>query len=264
MNNILNGKKIADEIKSDLARKIFKLKKKPGLAAILVGDDVASAVYIRLKEKACREVGMEFHKYLCGKECNEAEVIEAINFLNNDKAVDGIIVQLPLPDGFDTNKIINTIDPNKDVDGFISKNVIPPTISAVIELLKATEEKLENKKTLIVGKSDVFTSGMEDYLKSELKIKSVKIENKIPKDSNQYDVVVMALGQAHALKKKDIKSERILIDVGINKLDDKTVGDIDPECYENANYFSPVPGGVGPLTVACLLRNTYELSIKKS
>jgi methylenetetrahydrofolate dehydrogenase (NADP+) / methenyltetrahydrofolate cyclohydrolase len=264
MTKILDGKEIAGEIKSDLARKIAKLSRRPGLSAILVGDDPASSMYIGLKEEACKEVGIDFHKYTCGKSDSKESVLEMIDFLNKDKTIDGIIVQLPLPKGFDTDEIIGAIDSQKDVDGFVSKNIIPPTINAVIELLKATGEELENKKTLIIGKSDIFISGMDGYLKSELSVKDIKVEHQIPKDSNKYDVIVIALGRAGVLKETDVKDGVIVIDVGINSVNGKTVGDVDESVKEKAGYLSPVPGGVGPLTVALLLHNTYQLSISEN
>lgn len=171
MSKTLNGKELADKIKKDLAEKISKLDRKPGLAAVLIGNDKASEIYINLKERACHEVGINFHKYLCNEKCygniSEEEVLELINFLNRDKNTHGIIIQLPLPKKFNTQKIINAVDPEKYVDGFHPKNknkkIIPPTIAGIIELLKSTNEELKNKKTLIIGKGDVFISGLEKY-----------------------------------------------------------------------------------------------------
>lgn len=266
---ILNGTEIADKIKAELKIEISESAKRPGLAAILVGDDPASDLYIRLKEKAAREVGIEFHKYLCSSECypevSEEELLGMIRFLNGDPAIDAVILQLPLPKDYDSQKLIDAIDPGKDVDGFHPQNgsVTPPTVDAVIELLKATEEDLSDKKTLIIGKSQVFMTGIEKHLK-DLGIKSVKSNNNMPTDCNAYDIIVIAMAKALALKKEMVKEGAIVIDVGINKLDGKTVGDVDPEVAEVAGYFSPVPGGVGPLTVACLLRNAWLLHKKHS
>ncbi|MFA6918673.1 MAG: tetrahydrofolate dehydrogenase/cyclohydrolase catalytic domain-containing protein [Patescibacteria group bacterium] len=266
---ILDGEKLAKEIKLDLAQKIFLSKQKPGLATILIGDDPASLLYVNLKEKEAGKVGINFHKYLCNQDCyqdiSEKELLTMIKFLNEDPGTNGIIVQLPLPEKYHTQKIINAVDPGKDVDGFHPKNkeVIPPTIFAIIELLRSTKEKLENKKTLIIGKSSIFINGLESYIQKELKIKNLKQSNIIPNNSKDYDIIIIAIGQAKALKKTMIKDGAIIIDVGINKLHEKTIGDADPKVTEVASYFSPVPGGVGPLTVACLLKNTYLLSKKK-
>lgn len=260
---ILDGQAIAFQLKANLRQEISELGTSPGLAAILVGNNEASKLYLKLKEKASQEVGIIFHKYLCNSDCcqqiDEAGLLEMISFLNQDKNTNGIIVQLPLPAEFNQDKIIKAIRPAKDVDGFNGGPVIPPTVAAVIELLRATGETLNNKKTLIIGKTDIFTHGLEKYLASELNIKNTTINNAIPADSATYDVIIIALGQAHALQKNQVKPGAIIIDIGINKKNGETVGDVDPAVAEVAGYLSPVPGGVGPLTVACLLRNTLEL-----
>lgn len=266
---ILDGKALAEKIKSDLPKKIAHLKRRPGLAAILVGHDPASELYIRLKEKACQEAGIDFHKYLCNQpgypRIAEKELLKMINFLNKDDSIDGILVQLPLPPGFKTEKIIEAIAKEKDVDGFNYPKIkiVPPTISAIIELLKsAPKPDYAHKNALIIIKNNRFARGLEIQLKN-LGLKNISREKKIPAHSNNYEVIIIALGQAHALKKSMIKKGAIIIDVGINRSGDKIVGDVEPKAAEAAGYFSPVPGGVGPLTVACLLRNTYFL-YKKS
>jgi len=263
---ILDGQALADRIKTDLKKKIAASHRVPGLAVILVGDLPASELYIRLKEKAAKEIGVNFHKYLCNHDCyddiSESKLIEMIKFLNSDPAVSGILIQLPLPSKYHPQKIINAIDPAKDADGFHPKNsfVIPPTVAAVIELLRATKKNLSDKSTLILSKSNVFLAGLEKYLKQELKIKKISASSKITPATKNYDIIIIALGQPQILKKNQVKSEAIVIDVGINKLEGKTVGDVDPQVAEVAEFVSPVPGGVGPLTVACLLKNVYLLS----
>jgi len=264
---VLNGQELADKIKSDLAKQIFDLDKKPSLAAILVGDNEASKTYVKLKEKACQEVGINFHNYLGPDNLDEKELIELIDFLNKDNDVDGILLQLPLPDGYETQKIIDLIAKDKDVDGFFSNGekdrVVPPTISAIMELLKVTGEDLKAKKTLVIAKCDIYTSKMDKYL-SALGIADVVTSNKIPENSANYDIIIMALGQAKSLKKEMVKSGAIVIDVGINKLDGQVVGDVDDSVMDVAGFVSPVPGGVGPLTVASLLKNTLELNLKRN
>lgn len=264
---ILDGKAMAEKIERGLAKNILTLKKRPGLAAVLVGDNMASALYVILKEQAAYRVGIDFHKYLCNSACydniSEKELLGLIKFLNDDADISGIIVQLPLPDEFDTQKIINAISPQKDVDGFHPKNksIVPPTVNAILELLKATKEKLENKKTLIIGNSDIFLNGLKKHL-STLGIKKITDSRVIPADAKSFDIIIIALGQAGALKKNMVKPGAIVIDAGISKVGGKTVGDVDPKVAEMAGYLSPVPGGVGPLTVAFLLQNTYLLSQK--
>jgi methylenetetrahydrofolate dehydrogenase (NADP+)/methenyltetrahydrofolate cyclohydrolase len=261
---ILDGKKLADEMLLSVRKKIVESKHAPGLATILVGDDPASQLYVQLKEKAAEKVGINFSKYLCNSQCysdiDERELMELIEFLNRDPMINAILLQLPLPKGFNADKIVKLISPPKDADGFNGGKVIPPTVAAVFELLRATGENLSNKKTLIIGKSDIFTKNIKKYLTQELTIKKSKIESSVPSDSNSYNIIIIALGQAGALKKKDVKPGAIIIDVGINKIKEKTVGDADPKVAEVAGWISPVPGGVGPLTVACLMRNVWELA----
>jgi len=262
---ILNGQELADKIKSDLAKKIFTLNKKPGLAVVLVGDNEASVSYIKRKEKACLEVGINFHKYLCPDNISEKELAELIEFLNKDIDVDGILLQLPLPKGFETQAIIDLISKDKDVDGFFSsgasEQVTPPTIAAIMELLKYTNEDLTSKKTLVIANSDIYTAKLDKYL-SVFGIASVSRDSKIPDNCADYDIVIIALGQPNSLQKEMIKKEAIIIDVGINKLNGQIVGDADDSVKEVAAFVSPVPGGVGPLTVACLLKNVLEINLK--
>lgn len=264
---ILDGKILADQMLLDLRNKILETGTAPGLAAVLIGDDPASEMYVRLKEKAAEKVGMAFSKYLANsqvyQDIDEYELGELIQFLNRDPQINGIILQLPLPEGFDQDKMVGLIDPKKDADGFNGGLVVPPTVAAIMELLKSANEKLSDKKTLVIGRSDIFTKGLEKYLKSELKIKNISAEHQIPKDSRDYDIIIIALGRAKALKKSAVKPGAIIIDVGINKAGDKTVGDADPGVAGIAGWLSPVPGGVGPLTVACLLKNVWELAKKQ-
>ncbi len=264
---ILDGTKRATQIKQELAQQIDTATNKPGLAAILVGEDKASALYVKLKEKACQEVGITFHKYLSTPDCypgiTEKELVELITFLNGDEAVNGILLQLPLPKTFDTDNIIHTIDSRKDVDGFLAEqaDITPPTIASIIELLGMAGENLAHKKTLVIANSDIFLQKIKECLSKQLEL-DVTLATSIPDNSRDYEIIIIALGQAHALKKTMVQENAIVIDVGINTVDGKTVGDVDPEVAEVAGHLSPVPGGVGPLTVACLLRNTYILAQK--
>lgn len=265
---ILDGKALAEKIKLDLAKKISRQKTKPGLAVVLVGNDPASALYVRLKEKTAQEVGINFHKYLYDhnghNNISGKKLLELIKFLNNDREVNGIIVQLPLPKKYQQQKIIDAIDPAKDVDGFHPKNqtgLVPPTIGAILELLKATREKLTDKSALIIGKSEIFLEGLKKHLR-QLGINQVGLTRQLIGGTRDYDIIIIALGRAQALKKSMVKAGAIVIDVGINKVRGKTVGDVDEKVAEVASFLSPVPGGVGPLTVACLLKNVYLLSQK--
>jgi len=266
---LLDGKKLAEEIKHDLAKKIRASGRHPGLAAILIGEDPASALYVGLKEKACLEVGIDFHKYLCNQACypavDEKQIIEMIGFLNHDPQVDGVLLQLPLPAEFNTEKIIASIDPKKDADNLSGKNpnINSPLTDAILELLKAVPDiKEKNRSALLIIKNDEFAEKLTSEIK-KLGLEKIRRAKTIPTDVQNDDLIIIALGQAQALKKSMIRPGAIIIDVGINKKGKHVVGDVDPKAAEIAGYQSPVPGGVGPLTVACLLRNTFILSQKK-
>ena len=248
---ILNG--------SSEAKKIFKsLKSKAGLAAILIGKDPASHVYVNIKEKRAKEIGVKFKKYILPSTISEKHVIDLIKKINKDKKINGILVQLPLPKKFNTQKIIETISPHKDVDGFISNKIIPPTIQSIIHLIKMSKKKLENKKCIILTNNEKFAKPLERALKKK-KVK-INISLKPKKDIyTKYDIIVIALGKKYWLKPEMIKKDCIVIDVGINRVDKKTYGDVHPDCFSKSKYISPVPGGVGPLTVAFLFKNLIKL-----
>lgn len=246
---ILNGKALAEKILLQVKDKVATMDIKPGLAAILVGDNEASKIYIKLKEKACLEAGINFSTYLFPANAIEQHIIDAIKFLNFDNDIQGIMVQLPLPKGFDTDKIISLIDPQKDIDGFQTNSPFTsPTALGIIELLKETKVNLEDKHITILSNSQEFTQPFKKLLPNS------KISSKLS-DTKEADILIVALGKPHFIKLEMIKKDAILIDVGISKVDGKTVGDIDPACDEIASWRSPVPGGVGPMTVATLLQN---------
>ncbi|MEI6627381.1 MAG: bifunctional 5,10-methylenetetrahydrofolate dehydrogenase/5,10-methenyltetrahydrofolate cyclohydrolase [bacterium] len=261
----LDGKELAEKLKLDLRKKIVASNKEFGLAAILIGDDPASHLYVKLKEKACQDLGINFHRYLFDpKLTSEKEVLEAIAFLNKDEDTTGILVQLPLPEGFDANKIVGTITKEKDVDGFITDNskIQSPVSVAVTELLNAAGDFAKNKSklnALIIAKDGVLANDLKKQLQ-QLNLKTVTHETNIPKNSTDYDVIVIALGKPQALNKTMIKKDAIIIDIGINKLKDKTVGDVAEDAIKQASFISPVPGGVGPLTVAGLMKNLCILA----
>ena len=264
---ILDGKALAESQLAETANIIRKTGIAPGLAAILVGDNPASRLYVSLKEKAAEKAGIRFHKYLCNSECydglDEAELIELISFLNRDPDISAILVQVPLPEGFDQKRILSLIAPEKDADGFNGGQVVPPTVAAIIELVKSANQNLEGKRALVIGKSAVFIDGVISQMERQFNGLSISRAHAIPEDSSDYDLIIIALGQAGALKREQVKTGAIVIDVGISRVGGKTVGDVDPAVAEVARFMSPVPGGVGPLTVACLMRNTVGLALKK-
>lgn len=272
MTKILDGKILAEEKLAELKKKIAASPKKPGLAVVLVGDDPASHLYINLKEEACREAGMHFEKHLFNKDTDQEEIIKKIRVLNKKENIHGIIVQLPLPQHLDEAKIIKEISPAKDADGFHPKNVrkfqkgklmiTSPLLQAIDTFLKQTGEDLINAKAVIFGHSEIFIENLETLLK-RLGIKSQHfhdINEQSTQATNEADVIVIALGQAECLKGEMIQKGAIIIDIGITKTEGQTLGDADKSVMDKAGYLTPVPGGVGPMTVAMLLENTYKLS----
>jgi methylenetetrahydrofolate dehydrogenase (NADP+)/methenyltetrahydrofolate cyclohydrolase len=250
---LLDGKKLAEKILLQVKDKVATMDVKPGLAAILVGDNEASKIYIKLKEKACLEAGINFCSYLFPANYKEEQIIEAIKFLNIDTDIQGILVQLPLPEGFDTDKIIQAIDPKKDIDGFQPNSPFTsPTALGILELLKETKTDLKNKNIVILSNSPEFTEPFKKLLPNS------DLSSQLS-DIKESDVLIVALGKPHFIKPDMIKKDAVLIDVGISKVNGKTIGDIDPACDEIASWRSPVPGGVGPMTVAMLLQNLVNV-----
>lgn len=275
---IIDGKKLAENLLITLQRDIKALGRHPGLAAILIGDDEPSKLYIRNKKKAAERVGINFYEYRCGGETlpniTQEEILQAIDFLNKDPEVDGIIVQLPIPKKFDTKTIINRISPVKDVDGFqpqdpllLSEKIIitPPLIGAVTEALASTGETLEGKQAVIVSKNPIFSRPMGAALeKLGITTETITPDPGFDEITKKADILIVIVGKRGIIKKSMVKPGAIVIDVGTNPIgDDQFAGDVDPEVTEVAGWLTPVPGGVGPLTVAMLLRGTYDLAQKK-
>lgn len=274
MDKILDGKKIAYKIQQEIKEKIAKEKIKPGLAVILVGDDPASHLYVSKKKEACHDVGIAFHEYLLKANCQQKDILDTIDFLNKDEQVDAILVQLPLPDKFDTDKIIKAIDVKKDVDGFHPQNIkdflqnkayITPGLPlGILRLLEETKEGLADKQAVIVSKSNVFSQPMTKILEDRrIKVSLVNPHDKNLADKTKHaDILIVSCGQAFLIKQDMVKNDCIIIDVGTNKIDnDYVVGDVDYSAvFDKIKFITPVPGGVGPMTVAMLLYNTVKLS----
>ena len=271
---LLKGKKISEKILKGLKIRIKKEKTKPGLAVILIGKNPASDIYVRLKEKAARRVGIKFFLYRFPERSREAEIIKKIKKLNADKKISGIIVQLPLPKKFHTQMIINAIDPKKDADGFHPGNlksflknkdgVYPVLPKAILKFLKGTFRK--EVRVAIIANSKKFGEIMVLALKQE-GIRGQHILYKNYKKSlpvfRRTDILITAVGKPKFIKGEMIKKGAIIIDGGITKSGKKVLGDVDSSSVKNkASYLTPVPGGVGPVTIACLLENVYLLSKK--
>ncbi len=272
---IIDGKKesalMRDKIKENISHLKKKTNKIPGLSVILIGDHGPSQIYVKNKEKFAKEVGISSKIIRYPKEVAEIEVIKKINLLNTDKDVSGILVQLPLPNQISKEKIINTIDPLKDVDGFNPINVgnlasgysaiVPCTPLGCLFLIKKVEKNLKGKHAVIVGRSNLNGKPMAQLLLKEnctVTIVHSKSED-LKSECLKADILVVAVGVANLVKEDWVKKGSIIIDVGINKIGDKIVGDVNYEEVKNkVKAITPVPGGVGPMTIACLLKNTVD------
>ena len=272
---ILDGKKEAlllrEEIKKEISEIKKKINKSPGLSVILIGDFVPSQIYVRNKEKNSKEVGINSEVIKYSKEVKESEILEKIEELNNNDNVSGILVQLPLPTHISKEKIINAIRPSKDVDGFNPINVgnlssgykaiVPCTPLGCLLLIKKVEKNLTGKHAVIIGRSNLNGKPMAQLLlKEDCTVTIVHSKTKdLKSECQKADILVAAVGIANLVKGDWVKKDSIIIDVGINKVADKIVGDVDfEEVKDKVKAITPVPGGVGPMTIACLLKNTLE------
>lgn len=275
MEYIIDGKKISNEIKDELKEEIIRLNKegiKVKLVVVLVGDNSASEVYVRNKQKACEYVGIESETYNLPESTSQSELLELVNKLNNDKEVSGILVQLPLPKHIDEDFIIKTISPLKDVDGFHPENVgklsigqkgyVSCTPSGVIELLKRYNIDIEGQNCVIIGRSNIVGKPMAMLLLRENA--TVTICHSKTKDLKEFtqkaDILIAAIGRAKFITADYVKEDAILIDVGMNRDEEgKLCGDVDFEdVKDKVKAITPVPGGVGPMTIAALLRNVVD------
>ena len=273
--NLIDGKKIAAELRNELKVEVEGIKKKfnkvPGLTVILIGDLAPSQIYVRNKEKSANEIGLRSEIIKYPKDIKEISVLNKIDELNNDETVSGILVQLPLPDHIDKQKIIERINPDKDVDGFHPYNVgnlssgyessVPCTPLGCYLLIKKIEPNLSGKKAVVIGRSNLNGKPMAQLLLKENC--TVTITHSKTKDLKNEclkgDIIIAAVGIPELVKADWIKKDAIVIDVGINKTDKGIVGDVAfEEVSKVAKALTPVPGGVGPMTIACLLKNTIE------
>ncbi|WP_461247781.1 bifunctional methylenetetrahydrofolate dehydrogenase/methenyltetrahydrofolate cyclohydrolase FolD [Treponema sp. R6D11] len=272
MAKILDGKALAAEIKKDLKQKIHAEGLSCALAVVIVGDDPASRVYVNGKKNDCAEVGIESIEIALPADTTETSLLDIIEKLNNDKNVSGILVQLPLPKHIDEQKIINAINPQKDVDAFHPSNVgkimigdykfLPCTPAGVMELIAKTGVDLTGKKCVVVGRSNIVGKPMSMLLlhkNATVTICHSRTVN-LKEECLAADVLVVAVGVAELIKGDYIKPGAVVIDVGMNRLEDsRLVGDVAfEECEKVAGYITPVPGGVGPMTRAVLMKNVVS------
>ena len=273
MYKLISGKEVSEAVKLRVADEVKELKTQgiePCLAVILVGDDPASRVYVNNKKKACEFCGIRSLEYVLPADTKEEELIELVENLNNDKSVNGILCQLPLPKHLDEKKVLNLIKPEKDVDAFHPENVghimigdfnfLPCTPAGIMEMFRYENISLDGKNCVVIGRSNIVGKPMAMLMLKENA--TVTICHSRTKNLKEIvagaDVVVAAVGRPNFVTADMVKDGAVIIDVGINRMDDgKLCGDVDFEaCKEKASYITPVPGGVGPMTIATLMQNT--------
>ena len=271
---IMDGKKLAKQTKDNIAAQIKQSNKKLGLGTILVGDDPGSLAYVEGKHSDCAEVGINSIRVNLPKTASEQEIIKAVNDLNNNPECTGFIVQLPLPKSVNTEKVLLAIDPKKDADGLnpvnlgslvLSTNkVIPCTPKAILALLNEYKIKLSGSKVLIIGRGTTVGRPLSILLSQKPIDATITLAHSATTNLmdliKQADVLVVAIGVAHFIKPNMVKPGCTVVDVGITREDGKLLGDVDPAVAQVAAYFTPTPGGVGPMTRAMLLSNLLELA----
>jgi methylenetetrahydrofolate dehydrogenase (NADP+)/methenyltetrahydrofolate cyclohydrolase len=266
----MDGKALAAQVRAEVAREVEEIARPVGLATVLVGDDQASSIYVRRKQEACEEVGIApIHHELSG-ETSEEELVALVADLNADERVTGILVQLPLPGHMDEGRVIRSIAPVKDVDGFHPVSAghllqgeptfVAATPAGIMEILRAYEITLEGARAVVVGRSNIVGKPMALLLLGENA--TVTVCHSRTRDLGavvrEADVVVAAVGRAGMVTRDMVKEGAAVVDVGINRVDGKVVGDVAEDVREVAGHLTPVPGGVGPMTIASLLRNTVR------
>lgn len=269
---IIKGKEISDEFRASMKDTVSRIKdRKPGLAVIIIGEDPASQVYVNNKVKACEYTGIISYKYELDERVTSEELLELIDKLNKDSNIDGILVQLPLPKHLDEKKILNAIDATKDVDGFGIESAgllslgtphfISCTPYGIIKLLEYSKLSIEGKRAVVIGRSNIVGKPMAQLLLMNNATPTIcHSRTKDIKDiTKQADIIVVAIGKAKFLTKDMVKEGAIVIDVGMNRVDGKLCGDVDFDgVSEVAGYITPVPRGVGPMTITMLLYNTIK------
>ncbi len=276
---IIDGKALSASIKEDLKGRAAEFEgaygRKVGLAVIKVGDNPASEIYVRNKIRSCEEVGVKSFSYNLPSEATEDELIELIDALNEDANVDGILVQLPLPAGLNEKKILARISPEKDADGFHAVNAgglllglpctKPCTPAGIIELIRSTGTKIAGKHAVVIGRSNIVGKPVAVLLLGENATVTICHSKTVdlPSITRQADILVAAVGIKEFVRGDMVKEGAVVIDVGMNRCDGKLYGDVNfPEASAKASYITPVPGGVGPMTVTMLIRNTVEAAFR--
>ena len=273
---LIDGKALAQEIRQEIAKDIESLVGqtgvRPGLAMVLVGDDPASGVYVRNKKKACDTAGLYVDDHALPVTTTQEELLKLIDQLNNDPKIHGILVQLPLPNQIDSQRVLNAVSPDKDADGFHPYNIgrlmagdpvfVPCTPKGVMRMIESAGQSIKGKRVVVLGRSNIVGKPVSMLLMHQHATVTICHSRTIdlPEMCKEADILVAAIGKAQFVKSDMVKPGAVVIDVGINRLDDgRLVGDVDFEpVKEVAGWLSPVPGGVGPMTIAMLLGNTLE------
>ncbi|MBO8126216.1 MAG: bifunctional methylenetetrahydrofolate dehydrogenase/methenyltetrahydrofolate cyclohydrolase FolD [Firmicutes bacterium] len=275
MAQIIDGRALAAKFRGEIAAKVQSFTRRagfpPGLAVVLVGEDPASQIYVRSKEKACREVGFYSKVHCLPQETTQSELLELVESLNTDPRIHGILVQLPVPDQIDSKAVINSIDPAKDVDGFHPVNMgrlvtgqpglVPCTPRGIMELLKSTGIEIAGKNALVIGRSNIVGKPVAALLLAANATVTVAHSKTVglPALARSADILVVAVGRKELVKGDWIKPGAVVIDVGMNRVEGKLYGDVAfQEAAQKAAFITPVPGGVGPMTIAMLLANTLD------
>jgi methylenetetrahydrofolate dehydrogenase (NADP+) / methenyltetrahydrofolate cyclohydrolase len=266
----MDGKALAERVRKEVAEEVAALGRPVGLATVLVGDDPASAVYVKSKQKACREVGIEPFDHNLSTDTGQEDLLALVEELNEDDAVTGILVQLPLPDQIDEDHIIRSINPIKDVDGFHPFNAghlfqgsptfVAATPAGIMEILREYRVELEGARAVVIGRSNIVGKPMALLLLAEHATVTIchSRTRDLPAVVREADVVVAAVGHPQTVTADMVREGATVIDVGINRTDEGLVGDVAQDVGEKAGLLTPVPGGVGPMTIASLLRNTVR------
>lgn len=272
MENMFDGKKIRDEILKNLADQVAKMDRKPTMAVFLIGDNPVCRQYVELKKKMAEKTGIQFCLYKFEEDDTEKDILEAISFLNNDAETDGIMIQIPLSDKFGRDKFIERINPRKDIDGLrfcagLESKFKPPVILSILEAIQRSGSDLKNKKIVTLGRGflvgaplvKTFDEQGLDYTVVVNETKNLEVKEKsfadAQDDIRNADILISATGNPAIIKPEMVKEGVVLIDAGTAEENGQLVGDIDPEAYEKALYYTPVPGGIGPVTVAMLFQN---------
>lgn len=269
MENIFDGKLIRDEILKDLSNQVVEMDNKPTLAVFLIGDNPVCKHYVELKKKIAEKIGVQFCLYKFDEKDEEKDILEAIDFLNTDAETDGIMIQIPVAGKFDKDKLIERISPEKDIDGLrfcagLDSKFRPPVVLSILEAIKRSGKKV-NEKTRIAQIGLGFLVGaplkrclIEDFPEAQLLIADSK-EKDLSKITLDADIVISATGSPALIKEEMIKDGVVMIDAGTAEENGQMVGDVDKNAYDKASYYTPVPGGIGPVTVAMLFRNLVSI-----